>query len=85
MFVLFHAKFFYSETDYSLKNFRQICTIPGLQLDNQVVVVHDAAANMRKATQNSDVVDIALLCIHHQIQLVIQDSISSVPEVEATV
>ena len=39
---------------------------------------------MRKATQNSDV-DIALLCIDHQIQLVIQDSISSVPEVEATV
>ena len=85
MSVLFHAKFFYSETDYSFKNFRQIHSIPGLQLDNQIVVVHDAGANMRKATQNSDVVDIALLCIDHQIQLVIQDSISSVPEVEAEV
>ena len=55
------------------------------QLDNQIVVVHDAAANMRKATQNSDVVAIALLCIDHPTQLVIQDSISSVPEVEVTV
>ena len=40
---------------------------------------------MRKATRNSNFVDIDLLCINHQIQLVIQDSISSVPEVEATV
>ena len=40
---------------------------------------------MRKATRLSDVVDIALLCIDHQIQLVIQDSISSVPQVEATI
>ena len=52
MFVLFHAKFFYSETDYSFKNFRQICCIPGPQLDNQTVAVHDTAANTRKATRN---------------------------------
>ena len=50
-----------------------------------IIVVHDAAANMRKATRNSNVADIALLCIDHQIQLVIQDFISSIPEVEATV
>ena len=66
------------------KNFRQICSILGLQLDNQIVVAHDAAANMRKATQYSDV-DIALLYIDHQIQLGNQDSVSSVPEVEAAV
>ena len=50
--VLFHAKFFYSETDYSFKNFRQIRSIPGLQLlFNEIVKKHQSYIDWQKNQQ----------------------------------